>query len=212
MAQIVLPARLLPQPQLTFNSPHLSPTQPIPLSKALSPTCREPWKLVMKLATSTALTAPPVAADRATSIGKLRVVHIFAAMACPPPSHRWPRTKTQCWLMIQAAATGALGTTRCHARHGTWHSANVDRRCSSPKAAQCSGAHWVWDIVVLLTPRAHYVPTLPVVGAYTSTGRSGGACLRPCITYMALPHPWSSVRHRWFSDSGTEQRMFDALA
>jgi hypothetical protein len=165
----------------------------------------------MKLAINTALTALPVAATRATPIGKVRVVHVLAGRAYPPPGPGWPRTKTQCWL-IQTAGAGALGTTRCHARHSSWHSVGIDHRCSSPKAARCSGAQWVWDIVILLAPRAHLVPTLPVVGAYTSTGRSGGACLRPCITYMALPYPWSSVRHRWLSDSGTEQRMFDALA
>jgi hypothetical protein len=121
----------------------------------------------MKLA-GMASTALPVVACRATSIGKVRVVRLPTAAAGPPPGHGWPRTKTQCWLMVN----GALVTTRCHGRHGSSHSTGVGRPSCSLRAAQCSGAYWTWDLVVRLALPAKLVPTLDAV-AYTSTSRSG---------------------------------------
>jgi hypothetical protein len=159
----------------------------------------------MKLA-RTAITALRVVAYCATSCAKLRVVRITTFGAGPPPGHGWPRTKTQCWLITLPV------TTRCHARHGFSHSGDADRPWWSQRAAQCSGAQWTWDFIVLLALFAHLVSTLGAVAAHTGTCWSRLAHVRPCATFVALPFLWRWVRHGSFSDGRTEQRMFNALA
>ena len=101
--------------------------------------------------------------------------------AGPPPGHGWPSTKTRCLLMMLAVVKGVLVTTRCHARHSSLHSAEVDRPWWSKTVTQCSGAHWTWDLVVRLALLAELVSTLPVVGAYTGTSLNYVVCVRACV-------------------------------